>query len=131
MAIGVAGAMGEGIVHGPGWSHAESVVNDHGYSLEISPRPTSQLKFKSHAVARFREPGSSSRFCPRLRCITQNQVSQEGACEASSVLIFRDGATVMAMDFDVGVWLSSATLSTGISTLASGKYAAADPCGMS
>ena len=50
--------------------HAESVVNDHGYSLEIPPRPTSQLKFKSHAVARFREPGSSSRFCPRARCIT-------------------------------------------------------------
>jgi hypothetical protein len=42
--------------------HAESVVNDHGYSLEISPRPASPLKFKSHAVARFREPGSSSRF---------------------------------------------------------------------
>jgi hypothetical protein len=57
--------------------HAESVVNDHGYSLEISPGPTSRLKFKSHAVARFREPGSSSRFCPRARCITQNQVSQE------------------------------------------------------
>jgi single-strand selective monofunctional uracil DNA glycosylase len=63
--------------------HAESVVNDHGYSLEISPRPTSQLKFKSHAVARFREPGSSSRFCPRARCITPNQVSQEvQACRA-------------------------------------------------
>lgn len=31
------------------------------------------------------------------------------------------GATVITTDFDVGVWLSSATLSRGTSTFASGK----------